>query len=247
MAKPTNRNEFKEFCLRRIGKGAIDINVTNDQVEDRIDEALQYYRDYHYSGSQRVYLKHQVTDTDKSNKYISITEDIFSVVRIFDLNETTLTSSDIFNVEYQYVLHNIHDISSFSLIPYFSMKQQLAEIQYLLIGKQPIRYNRHENKLYIDMNWDQVTTGNYIIIEAFTTIDPDTYSDVWNDRWLQKYTSALIKKNWAENLGKYKDVTLPGGIKFNASALFDQAKEEIQNLESEMLSAYSEMPRDIVG
>lgn len=247
MAKPTDRSSFKEYCLRSLGKGAIEINVTDDQVEDRIDEALQYFRDYHYSGSQLTYLKHQVTQLDKDNKYIDITEDVFSVVRIFDLNETTLTSSDMFNVQYQYVLHNIHDISSFSLAPYFMMRQQLAEIQYLLVGKKPIRYNRHNNRLYIDMDWTQVKVGNYLVIEAYTTIDPDTNSDVWNDRWLQKYTSALIKKNWGMNLVKYEGVQLPGGVTFNGRQIYDDALTEISELEQEMMTNYSEMPRDMIG
>lgn len=247
MSKPSSRSEFKEFCLRSLGKGAIEINVTDEQVEDRIDEALQYYRDYHYSGSQKTYLKHQVTDQNKQDKYIEMTEDVFSVVRIFDLNETTLTSSDMFNVQYQYVLHNIHDIAQFSLVPYFMMRQQLTEIQYLLVGKKPIRYNRHNNKLYLDMDWNQISTGDYLVIEAYITVDPETYSDVWNDRWLQKYTSALIKRNWGMNLVKYEGVQLPGGITFNGRQIYDDALTEISELEQEMLMNYSEMPRDMIG
>jgi hypothetical protein len=192
MAQPTTRAEFKEWCLRKLGKPVIEINVDQDQVEDRIDEALSYYWDYHFDGTERTFYKHQITQDTIDNKYITIPDNIIGAVRIFDLSTALATSSGMFNVEYQFVLNNIYELANFELLHYWMTFEHIQFMERMLVGQQPIRFNRHTNRLYIDTNTNRLTVGNYIIVEAYQVVDPDTYSDVWKDRWLQTYTTAKI-------------------------------------------------------
>jgi hypothetical protein len=247
MAVPTSRTEFKEYCLRKLGKPVIEINVDDDQVDDRVDEALKYYYDYHFDGSEKIYYKHQVTDTDKTNKYITMPENILGAVRIFSIADPSIRSDDLFNIRYQIALNDLYTLTSVSMVPYYMVMQNLATITEMLVGKQPIRYNRHTNKLYVDMDWNSVNTGEFILIEAYEVIDPDVYADAWGDRWLQQYASAKIKYQWGSNLTKFTGMTLPGGVQYNGEKILDDAKAEIDKLEEEMINSYSLPVSDMVG
>lgn len=248
MALPTNRQEFKQYCLRALGSPVIEINVSDDQVEDRIDEALQYYWDYHYDGSDLTYYKHQVTEEDKENGYITMPENIIGVINLFPLGGWGVTSTnDIFNINYQIALNDIYSLTSQSMVPYYMVREHLGLIQEMLVGRQPLRYQRHRNRLYIDMNWDKVKTGNYIIVEAYDVVDPELYGDVWKDRWFYRYATALIKKQWGLNLTKFTGMPLPGGVQFNGERILSDAQEEILRMEQEMITNYSLPPMDFVG
>ena len=184
MATPNSRTTMKEFCLRRLGKPVIEINVDDDQMDDRIDEALLYYQDYHFDGTEQTWLKHEVTQTDINNKYIPITDSkTIAIVDIFDVGDTMATNN-LFNVRYQIALNDMYDISRMNLVPYFMNFMNIRFIEELLVGKQPIRYNRHVNRLYVDMDWEKVSPGGYIVAKVYNKIDPDTNTDVWGDRWL---------------------------------------------------------------
>jgi hypothetical protein len=247
MAQPTTRAEFKEWCLRKLGKPVIEINVDQDQVEDRIDEALSYYWDYHFDGTERTFYKHQITQDTIDNKYITIPDNIIGAVRIFDLSTALATSSGMFNVEYQFVLNNIYELANFELLHYWMTFEHIQFMERMLVGQQPIRFNRHTNRLYIDTNTNRLTVGNYIIVEAYQVVDPDTYSDVWKDRWLQTYTTAKIKYQWGSNLTKFSDMQLPGGVRFNGEKILEDALAEIQRLEEDMISSYSLPVHDLIG
>ena len=247
MAVPTTRNEFKEYCLRKLGKPVIEINVDDDQVEDRIDEALKYYYDYHFDGSEKVYYKHAVTETDKVNKYITLPENIIGAVRVFSIADPSIRSDDLFNIRYQIALNDLYTLTSVSMVPYFMVMQQLATITEMLVGKQPIRYNRHTDKCYIDMDWNSIQTGEFLLIEAYEVIDPSVYSDAWGGRWLQSYAAAKIKYQWGTNLTKFTGMTLPGGVQFNGEKILDDARQEIDKLEAEMITSYSLPVADMVG
>jgi len=246
MAIPTSRDQLKEHCLRRLGKPVVDINVDDEQVEDRIDEALLYYRDYHFDGSERVLLKHQVTAADKTNKYITLDDSYIGVVGVFDVGDSTQTSN-LFNVRYQIHLNDLFDFSSATYVPYVTAMRHVAQLEEIFVGKQPIRFNRHTNKLYIDMSWNDVTTGNYIIVDCYKVTDPGTYTDVWSDRWLMQYTTSLIKRQWGENLKKFEGLQMPGGLTFNGQKIWEEATEEIRRLEDEMISSYSLPVSDMTG
>jgi hypothetical protein len=247
MAKPTSRESFKEYCLRKLGKPVIEINVSDEQVDDRVDEALLYYMDYHFDGSDKIYYKHLITETDRANKYITLPENIIGAVSIFPLGDPSISSNDLFNIQYQIALNDLYTLTSVSLVPYYMTMEHLALIQEILVGRQPIRYTRHKNRLYVDMNWDLVNTTQYLLIEAYEVIDPDQYTDVWGDRWLQNYATAKIKYQWGSNLTKFTGMTLPGGVQFNGEKIMDDAEREIAKMEEEMITSYSLPVHDMYG
>lgn len=239
MAVPTTRKLFKDYCLRRLGSPVIDINVDDGQVDDRIDDALAYYRDFHFDGTEHVYVPYKITQADVTNKYITLPEDINYVIRIFDIGRAT-SVSNLFNIRYQIHLNDLFDFSSTTYVPYVMGMRHIEELEQIFVGSKPIRFNRHNNRLYVDMKWDKdVKVDDYVIIDAYRTLDSDTYSDVWSDPWLKKYATALIKKQWGENLKKFEGMNLPGGVKFNGQKIWDEANDEINTLEKEMNSGYS--------
>ena len=246
MAQPTTKAEFKEWCLRKLGKPVIEINVDDDQVDDRIDEALSYYWDYHFDGTEKTFLKHVVTSTDIANKYITIAENIIGVVNIFDIGDS-LSVNNLFNIRYQFALNDMYDMSSYRLQEYMMAMQHIQFIEEMLVGKQPIRYNRHINRLHIDMDWEKVSAGDYVVAECYQIVDPATYGDVYKDRWLQNYATAKIKYQWGSNLTKFNGMQLPGGVTFNGEQILADAREEIQRLEDDMISSYSLPVHDLTG
>lgn len=248
MALPTNREEFKQNILRKLGGGGVlQINVSDDQLEDRIDDALQYYRDYHYNGSERVYLAHQVTAQDKVNKYFDLDDKYFGVVRIFDLS-TAMGSSSLFSLTYQFAQSDfLSSALAGSMIPYWMAMTHIELVQQILIGRQPIRFNEHRNRLHVDMDWDKVVTGEYIVVECFEEVDPDEFPEIWGDRWLRRYAAALVKKQWGENLGKFNGLKGPDGVSFNFERILQEANAEIEKLEDEMISSYSMPNLDFWG
>lgn len=246
MAQPTTREEFKEWCLRKLGKPVIEINVDKDQVDDRVDEALSFYWDYHFDGTERTFFKHQVTANNISEGYITVPENIIGVVNLFDIGDA-LSTNNLFNIRYQFALNEIYDLSNYNLSNYYLAMQHIQFLEELLVGKQMLRYNRHVNKLYIDMDWGKVNEGDYIIAEAYNIVDPNTYADVWKDRWLQNYAAAKIKYQWGSNLTKFSGMQLPGGVSFNGEQILQDAQAEIQKLEEEMIVSYSLPVTDMIG
>jgi hypothetical protein len=236
MAGPATKSDFKEYCLRKLGKPVIEINVTEDQVEDRVDEALRFYWDYHFDGSEMVYYKHQVTETDMANKYITVPENIMGVVSVFPIGDPSIRSDDLFNIRYQIALNDLYTLTSVSLVPYYMAMEHLSLMSEMLIGKQPIRYSRHKDRVYIDTDWGSLGVGKFLILQAYEVIDPDVYTDAWNDRWLQNYATALIKKQWGDNINKFSGMSLPGGVQFNGDKIQNDAEADIRRLEADMSS-----------
>ena len=247
MAVPSSRETFKEFCLRRLGKPVIEINVDDDQVGDAIDTALNYYHDYHFDGSQRTFLKHQITADDKTNGYISISNsDTIGIIDIFDIGDATSTNN-LFNIRYQIALNDLYDLSRYDLVPFYMNFMNIRFIEEILIGKQPIKFNRHINRLYVDMDWDKTNTGDFLVAEVYNKVDPETYTDVYGDRWLAEYATALIQIQWGRNLTKFVGMQLPGGVQFNGDTILNQGLEAKNKLEEEMLSSYSLPVHDMTG
>jgi len=247
MAVPSTREAFKSYCLRRLGEPVIDVNVDDEQVEDRIDEALKYYQDYHFDGTERVLIKHVVTATDVTNGYITLSDNVIGINRILDVGQA-VQSSNLFNIRYQIHLNDLFDLSASSYVPYVTAMRHVESLEELFVGKKPIRYNRHTNKLHIDMDWDNdVEADEYIIVDAYQILDGDTYTELWGDRWLARYTTALIKRQWGSNLTKFEGLQMPGGVTFNGSKIYDDAESEIQKLEEEMIVNYSLPVQDMIG
>lgn len=246
MAEPRNREEFKAYCLRRLGKGYHKVNVTNEQVEDRIDDALKFWRDYHYASTELAFFKHVVTTEDRTNKYITIPDTILEVVRIVDLGNTFFGVSSFTNPRYQLMMNQMWSLSTRELTTYAMAMSDIAMLNELLGNKVSFRFNRHSNKLYIDTNWDLLTEGNYLVLEAYYYLNPNTVTEQWGDRWLQQYATALIKRQWGQNMSKFRGVRLLDGYEFNVGEIMQEAKEEIDKLESEVINSYSLPPIGVI-
>ena len=248
MANPTNREELKQFCLRKLGKPVIEINVADEQLEDRIDDALKMYHDFHYDGIERVIIQHQLTQTDIDNKYITMSDSVISIERILDLN-TGSSSEILFDAEYHMNWDTLYSFNSTpaSLQHYVATKENVNLINELLNGKKPLRYRRHTDKLHIDMDWSDISVDDYIVIQAYQIIDPASYTQVWADRWLRDYTTELFREQWGHNLSKYSGVQMPGGVTFNGSEILSEAQTRLRELEEELRNTYEEPPTFYMG
>lgn len=247
MSVPSSREQLKDWCLRQLGFPVIQINVDDDQVEDRIDEALQYFQDFHFDGTERWYLKHQITQADKDNRYIPITENIIGVNRIFPVASTN-ASVNMFDLRYQLRLHELYDFTSTSYVNYVLTQQHIRTLDMLFSGETPIRFNRHTDKLMIDWDWaNDIQVGEWIIIESFIIIDPEQYTDVYNDRMLKKLATAYIKKQWGNNMKKFGGMQLPGGITMNGQQIYEEAVAEIKEIEDLIRDTYEEPPQFLIG
>lgn len=245
MSTPSTREQFKDWCLRELGWPVININVDDDQVEDRIDEAFQYFRDFHYDGVERWYLPHQITQTDIDNKYISIPDNIIGITRIFSISSATVRN--MFDLQYQMRLNDLTLLTTGSIVYFHQMQQHLRLLDMTFNGEQPVRFNRTTGKVYIDMSWDKVTVGQYIVMEGFIIIDPDVYAKLYNDRMLKKLATAYIKRQWSVNLKKYGGMQLPGGVTLNGKEMYDEAMVEIKELEELIRNTFEEPPLFMVG
>ena len=243
---PNSRATFKEYCLRKLGKPVIEINVDDDQVEDRVNEALIYYWDYHFDGVEKAYYKHQISEEDITNRYITMPDNIIGAVNIFPVGQG-LSTNNLFNIRYQIALNDLYTLTSVSMVPYYMAMSHIQFLEQILVGQKPIRYNRHVNKIYIDMDWKLVVNGDYLIIEAYQIVDPDEYTKTWGDRWLSRYAACLIKQQWGSNLTKFNGMQLPGGITFNGEKIYNDATNERADLEKEMINSYSIPVTDMIG
>ena len=267
MAIPTTKSTFKEYCLRNLGKGVIDINVSDDQADDRIDEALQYFAQYHYDGIEKVYLKHQITQEDvdrsKTNEtstatdskdssitasfsegkgFIPMPSAVVSVIQIFPFDN--VATNNMFDIRYQLRLNDLYDFSSTSVMHYQMTMEHLDFLSHILVGEKPIRFNQHQNRLYIDMDFENdIDVGEFIIIECYRKIDPASYTDIFDDIYLKRYATALIKRQWGANLSKFSGVAMLGGVTMNGETIYSQAQEELEKLEEQIQLSF-ETPID---
>jgi hypothetical protein len=255
MALPASRSEFREYVLRKIGHPVIQINVSDEQIEDRIDEALAFHRDYHYDGTQLIYIKHQLTQQDIDNGYIPVPQDIVGISRIFDLSSSISTGAGFFNVQYQFVLNNIQDITGYNIQNYYMSLQYLQFIQEVLVGRPLIRFNRHINRVYIDVKKDLLTPGMWIIVEAYDyMVERDSagnvvsiYNDLWQDRWLQNYAAVLIREQWGLNLTKFTNMQLVGGVQFNGEQILSEARAERKEMEEDAIRSLQPLTYNFIG
>ena len=261
MAVPSTKATLKEYCLRALGKPVIDINVDDDQVDDRIDEAVQYFCQYHTDGVERMYLKYEVTQADvtrmTTDSSESITQDsvttawkqaanflvvpasVISVVNVFPLSDRA--NLNMFDVRYQLRLNDLYDFSSTSIVHYEMTMRHLDFLDHILVGEKPMRFNHLSNKLFIDMDWGtDIKAGEYLIMEVYRKLNPDDNTDMYDDIYLKRYTTALIKRQWGQNLSKFNGTAMLGGVTLNGPELFSTAIAEQQKLEEEIRLNYEE-------
>lgn len=246
MANPSTRQQLIDYCRRSLGEPVIEINVDEDQVEDRVDEALQYYQEFHSDAVYRTYLKHLLTQTDLNNEYITLDADITYVSHLFPLRSGTLTK-DFFDIKYQLHLNDIANMQSYmgDLAYYEQMQQYLSLIDMKLNGTPQVHFARKQNRLYIfgEKETEDLVVGDYIIAEVYKIVDPGTFTSIWNDKWLKEYTTALIKRQWGQNLIKFEGMQLPGGVTLNGRQMYEDAQNDIERLR-EAIRLENEMPAD---
>ena len=263
MATPSTKATLKEYCLRALGKPVIDINVDDDQVDDRIDEAVQYFAQYHVDGVERMYLKYKVTAADitrmttyasesvtsnsvtttyeRADNFIVVPSSVISVVNVFSLSDRA--NLNMFDVRYQLRLNDLYDFSSTSIVHYEMTMRHLDFLDHILVGEKPMRFNQLSNRLFVDMDWGvDITAGEYLIFEVFRKLDPDTFTDIYDDIYLKRYATALIKKQWGQNLSKFSGSAMLGGVTLNGPELFSTAIQEQRQLEDEIRLNYEEPP-----
>ena len=268
MANPATRETLKQYALRALGKPVIEINVDDDQLEDRLDEALQYFAQYHYDGIRRTYLKYQYTEADKTrmtgdsdesvtknsvttswkegNNFLVVPESVISVINIFPFSNKS--NMNLFDVRYQLRLNDLYDFSSTSIINYDIVLRHLDFLDHILVGEKPLRFNQHDNRLYIDMDWtNDLAVGEFLVIEAYRKMDPETHTDVYNDIFLKRYVTSLFKKQWGANLSKFDGVAMIGGVTLNGRQIYSEALQDIEKLETEIRSTFELNPAMIMG
>jgi|TARA_R110000851_G_scaffold230898_2_gene383678 hypothetical protein len=248
----TSRNELIEYCLRQLGAPVLEVNVDDDQVADRVDEALQYYQTYHSDALLDSYYKIQVTAADITNEYITLPADISVITRIVPLNGLGFGGGGgIFNVEYQMAFNDVYNLRSggFSgMAQYAQMQSQLTLAQGMFNTASQVRFSRHMSRLYLYIEWGKdIVADDYIVLDASVIIDPETYVAVYNDMFLKKYTTQLIKRQWGTNLKKFEGMQLPGGVTMSGQIMWEEANAEIQSLEEQMQLNWEFPPDFMIG
>ena len=241
MAKPSSRSTLKEYALRRLGAPVIEINVDDAQLEDRIDDALQFFSEYHFDGVEKSYLKLEVEQADIDNEYITVSDSVISVTRLFQFSEGTV---NLFDVRYQMALNDFYGLRNpnQSMVQYDITKRHLSLIQDMLSPEKQIRFSRVTNRLYIDMDWSkEVSVGDFIVAESWVVLDPDTYTEIYNDRLLKRYVTELFRRQWGSNLSKFEGIQLPGGVSFNGREIVERAQTEIDKIEENVQLMYDSL------
>ena len=247
MANPASRDQLIDYCKRRLGEPVLEINVDDDQIEDRIDEAIQYWRQYHSDATFRTYISHQITADDVTNKYISIPTDVLVITKLFAIDNGITNSGNFFDIKYQMMLNDIADMQNYvgDLAYYNQLQQYLALLDAELNGVPQTDFARHQNRLYIHGEFTtlDLKEDDYVVYEAYKIIDGNTFTSIWNDQWLKLYATALIKEQWGINLLKFEGMQLPGGVVMNGRQYYDDAQAEKDELE-EKIRLEHELPPD---
>jgi len=232
----TTRNELIDYCLRQLGAPVLEVNVDDDQVSDRVDEGIQFYQTYHSDAILNSYYKIQLTAADITNEYITLPADISVITRIVPLNSSGSVS--MFSADYQMAFNDVYDLRAggFSgMAEYSQMQSQLSLARNIFNTSSQVRFSRHQSRLYLYVKWNtDIKEGDWIILDASVIINPETYVAVYNDMFLKRYVTALIKRQWGANMKKFEGMLLPGGVTLNGQTMWEEATTEIEKLETEM-------------
>lgn len=253
MAQPTSRTELKDYALRRLGFPVVDINVDDDQLEDRIDDAIQLYQEFHYDGTEHIYLAHTVTANNISTHQVQLADSIIGVKHVMPISSAQVASTtsgnfNIFDINYQLRLNDFYNLTSTSYTYYVIARQHLEMLNMIITGEMPYDFNKRTHILDIHLNWEgRLNEGDKLMFEATRIVDPNTYADVFKDPWIKKYTTCLFKEQWGTNLTKYGNYTLPGGITINGDKILLDAQTEKIALEEQLRDTYEEPTPFLVG
>ena len=277
MSKPNSRATLKDYCLRKLGYPVLEINVDDDQIDDLTDDAIQYFQERHFDGIERVFLKHKLTEANittakttettssattginngitssgnsdsflETNNYLKLPDHVIGVEKVFKMDQNTI-SSGLFNIKYQIFLNDLYYYGALDLMNYAMTKTYLEDLSRIITPDTQIRFNKKQHNLYMDIDWNQISADTFIILDCYRLVDPGTATDVYNDFWLKRYLTALIKKQWGQNLIKFQGVMLPGGIQLNGRQIYDDAVKEIEEIEYSLKTEYELPPLDLIG
>jgi hypothetical protein len=239
MADVTNKEQLKQYVYRALGAPLINIDVADEQIEDRIDEAISFFKEYYFDGIEKLYLKHQLTAEDIENKYIDIPDHVWSINRVFPFPTSSASSQmNIFDLQYQLRMNDLRDLTSTSMVYYQQVMSHISLIDHLLNPQKQFRFNRLNGKLYIDQRWTPAQglgEGMWLMFDAYSAVDPVTSPKMWNERMFKEYCIALTKRQWGANLSKYQNIALPGGVTIDGQRLYDEGKSEAEAIEEQIM------------
>jgi len=284
MAQPSTRQELINYCKRKLGSPVLEINVADEQIDDLVDDAIQFFQERHFDGVYPTFYKYKIKQNDidrgrapggpsaptavglntitatanivgtattfsytENSNYLQMPPNVIGVNKLFLFDGTNTISHGMFSVKYQLFLNDVYSWGTTELLSYAMVKTYLEDLDFLLTTQKQIRFNKRQDRLYLDIDWGSVNVGQYIIIDCYSTLDPNDYSRVWNDSFIKPYLTSLIKRQWGQNLIKFQGVKLPGGIELNGRQLFDDAQIEIDILMEKMSNTYELPPLDMIG
>ena len=281
MAKPSTRQGLIDYCLRKLGAPVLEINVADDQIDDLVDDALQFFNERHFDGVERMYLKYQLTQDDidrgkakntdgvgivttsatstnitgygtttnnwyETSNFLQVPDSVVGIEKIFKFDSSTI-SGGMFSIKYQLFLNDLYQFNSIALLQYAMTKSYLEDIDFLLTTDKQVRFNKRQDRLYLDIDWGAESVDNWLVLDCYRALDPTSFTQVYNDVFLKQYLTALIKRQWGQNLSKFKGVKLPGGIEMNGGEILQQAESELESIKSRMSTEYELPPYDFIG
>lgn len=284
MAQPSTRQELIDYCKRKLGAPVLEINVADEQIDDLVDDAIQFFQERHFDGVYPTFYKYKVTQADidrgragysssstskvgiastsvttnivgtattfsyfENSNFLQMPPNIIGVNKIFTFDGANTITHNMFSVKYQLFLNDIYYWGTTELLSYAMVKTYLEDLDFLLNTHKQIRFNKRQDRLYLDIDWSSVSLDQYFVIDCYSTLDPNDYSRVWNDSFLKPYLTALIKRQWGQNMMKFTGVKLPGGVELNGRQMYDDAQREIDILMEKMSSTYELPPLDMIA
>ena len=281
MAHPASRSDLINYCKRQLGAPVLEINVADEQIDDLVDDALQYFHERHYDGVVQTYLKYKITQDDidrgrgrgasdpvglvttttsttiagssvsfnfeENSNYLQIPPAVIGINKIFRFDGANTATSNMFSVKYQLFLNDMYYFGSTEILTYAMTKRYLEDLDFALTTEKQIRFNQRQDRLYLDIDWESVVVDDYLVIDCYRLIDPNDFPRVYNDYFVKRYLTALIKRQWGQNLIKFNGVKLPGGVELNGRQLYDDAEKELENIREQMSNTYELPPLDMIG
>ena len=282
MAQPASRTDLINYCKRQLGAPVLEINVADEQIDDLVDDALQYFQERHFDGVTQTFLKYKITQEDidrwrarggsnntagittstatstingssvsfsfeENSNYLQVPPEVIGITKVFKFDGSNTVTNNMFSVKYQLFLNDIYYFGSTEILTYAMTKRYLEDIDFALSTDKFIRFNQRQDRLYLDIDWGSATVDDYLIIDCYRLLDPSSYSRVWNDSFLKRYVTALVKRQWGQNLIKFQGVKLPGGIELNGRQIYDDAQKDLEVIREQMSNTYELPPFDMIG
>ena len=275
MAKPTTKQELIDHCLRKLGAPVLEVNVSEEQLDDCIDDAIQYFQERHFDGVERMYLKYKITQDDldrgranapsgtgmvgttatgggfsntwyENANFINVPDSVIGVEKVFKF-DTSSISGGMFSIKYQLFLNDLYFFNSVELLQYQMTKRYLEDIDFLLTTDKQIRFNKRQDRLYLDIDWSSQEVDTFIVLDCYRALDPDSFTQIYNDPFVKLYLTTLIKRQWGQNLIKFQGVKLPGGLELNGRQIYDDAEREMEMIRERIVREYEMPPLDFIG